>query len=325
MIDLADNLTGVDAVIGDHSDFQVISTRPNGVLVTENRSKGVRFTRPRLVIDTNTKQVIYKTADFHKPWDIGMTPDPDIQARIDELNSQLAPIFNTVIGDSTRFIPRADACGNGAGRTCESLVGDVTADSMRITYNTDFAITNSGGLRADLTCPTTDNPNDFCPSYTPPPYPITRGQVLTVLPFGNVVVTLSVNGAELKTMLENGVSTMPAVAGRFPQVSGLCFTYDISAPAGSRVTAAVRQAADGSCTGAPVDLTAASTYTLAENDFMANGGDGYPNFISRVTTQDFMDQVLSNYISANTPISPAIQGRIDCTTSDTTACPVVTP
>jgi 2',3'-cyclic-nucleotide 2'-phosphodiesterase (5'-nucleotidase family) len=325
VVDLADNVVGVDAVLGDHTDFQTISTRPNGVLVSENRSKGIRFTRIRLVIDTNSKQVVYKTADFHKPWDIGMTPDPDIQAKIDDLNAQLAPIFSTVIGNSQRFIPRADACGNGAGRTCESLVGNVTTDAMRTTYNVDFAITNSGGLRADLTCPTTDNPNDFCPAYIPPPYPVTRGQVFTVLPFGNVVVTLSVNGAELKTMLENGVSQMPGANGRFPEVSGLCFTYDISAPAGSRVLDAVWQAADGSCTTDPVDLTDAATYTIAENDFMSTGGDGYPNFFSRATTQNLMDQVLADYISANTPIAPAIQGRIVCTTSGATACPVVTP
>ena len=228
------------------------------------------------------------------------------------------------------FVPRADSCGNDVGRTCESLVGNVTTDAMRTAYSAigvDFAITNSGGLRADLTCPTTDNPSDFCPAYTPPPYPITRGQVLSVLPFGNLVVTLQVNGAELKTMLENGVSSMPAVNGRFPQVSGLCFTYNISAAAGSRVTSAVKQAADGSCTGPPVDLTAATTYEIAENDFMVNGGDGYPNFSGRATTQDIMDQVLANYVDAQTPpaISPAIQGRIQCTTGGAPACPVVTP
>jgi 2',3'-cyclic-nucleotide 2'-phosphodiesterase (5'-nucleotidase family) len=195
---------------------------------------------------------------------------------------------------------------------------------MRSAYGTDFAITNSGGLRADLTCPTTDAAGDFCGPYTPPPYPITRGQVFAVLPFGNFVVTLDVNGAELKTMLENGVSTMPAVNGRFPQVSGLCFTYDITAAAGSRVTGAVRQAADGSCTGAPVDLTAGASYTLAANDFIANGGDGYPNFSSRIAIQDFMDEVTADYIAAapGTTISPAIQGRIVCTGA---GCPVVTP
>jgi len=325
LLDLADNVVNVDAVIGDHTDFQVLTTRSNGVLVTENRSKGIRFTRVRLVVDPSTKQVVYKTADFHKPWDVGITPDAGIQAKITDLNNQLAPLLGVVTGSSTVFIPRTDACGNTAGRTCESLVGNTIADSMRKTYNTDFAITNSGGLRADLTCPTTDNPSDFCPAYTPPPYLISRGQVLTVLPFGNVVVTLQVNGAELKTMLENGVSAMPAANGKFPEVSGLCFTYDISAPVSSRVTGAVRQAADGSCTGAAVDLTAGSSYTIAENDFMVTGGDGYPNFASRATSRDIMDQVAADYITANTPIGPAIQGRIVCTTGGSPACPVVTP
>ncbi|MCI0686129.1 MAG: 5'-nucleotidase C-terminal domain-containing protein [Sporichthyaceae bacterium] len=325
IVDLADALTGADLVIGDHTNFQVVATRPNGSLVVENLSRGIRFTRIRVVMDSGTEQVVYQTADFHKPWNIGVTADPTIQARIDELNAELAPLLSVVIGDSTVYIPRADACGRVDGRLCESLVGNTTTDSMRTTYGTDFAITNSGGLRADLTCPTTDNPSDFCPAYTPPPFPISRGQVLGVLPFGNEVVTLSVTGAELKTMLENGVSSMPAANGRFPQVSGLCFSYDISAVVGSRVTGAVRQAADGSCTGAAVDLTAGSTYTIAENDFMVEGGDGYPNFASRATTREIMDQVLADYITSSTPISPAIQGRVTCTTSGATACPVVVP
>ena len=326
LVDLADSLIGVDAVLGGHTHTQYITYRPDGKLVAESPNSGQRFTRVRLTVDTNTQEVIYKTADYHKPWDIGVTPDPDIQAMIDELNAALAPIFSTVIGNSTKYIPRGDACGRADGRLCESLIGDVTADALRKTYSTDFAITNAGGLRANLTC---DSGATFCPTYTPPPYPISRGQVLAVLPFGNVVFTVNINGAELKTFLENGVSQMPAANGRFPQVSGLCFTYDISAAAGSRVLSAVRQAADGSCTGAAVDLTAASTYKIAENDFMATGGDGYPNVYARGTTQGIMDQVVADYITANTPISPAVlappNGRINCTTSGATACPVVTP
>ena len=325
IVDLADALAGVDVVIGDHTNFQVVSTRPNGVLVVENLSKGVRFTRVRLIVNTKTKEVVYKTADFHKPWNIGVTPDPAIQARINALNEELKPILGTVIGASTVEVLRSDACGRVDGRLCESKVGDVVTDAMRTGFGTDFAITNSGGLRAQLTCPPAGGGDGLCPSFTPPPWQITRGQVLAVLPFGNTVVTLDVNGAELKTMLENGVSRMPAADGRFPQVSGLCFTYDISAPAGSRVTGAVRQAADGSCTGAPVDLTAASMYHIAENDFIVAGGDGYPNFASRAHTREIMDQTTANYITANTPISPAIQGRINCTTSGAIACPVVTP
>jgi 2',3'-cyclic-nucleotide 2'-phosphodiesterase (5'-nucleotidase family) len=134
-----------------------------------------------------------------------------------------------------------------------------------------------------------------------------------------------VNGAELKAILENAVLAMPAANGRFAQVSGLCFVYDIAAPAGSRVTGAVRQALDGSCTGVPMDLTASSTYSLVENDFMASGGDGYPVLIGRAITRDMIDQVLADYITAGTPISPAIQGRIVCTTSGPTPCPLVVP
>jgi 2',3'-cyclic-nucleotide 2'-phosphodiesterase (5'-nucleotidase family) len=206
---------------------------------------------------------------------------------------------------------------------------------MRTRYSSigvQFAVTNSGGLRADLTCPNPDLAGDFCPSYSPPPFPITRGQSLAVLPFGNIVVTLSVNGAELRTMLENGVSRMPAVDGRFPQVSGLCFTYDIAAPAGSRVTSAVVANADGSCTATTVDLTAGSTYSIAENDFMATGGDGYPNFASRMTTQDIMEQVTADHITASSPLSPAVRafpnGRINCADSNGAAppnCPALVP
>jgi 2',3'-cyclic-nucleotide 2'-phosphodiesterase (5'-nucleotidase family) len=323
--DFANALTGVAAVMGGHTHTQYIARGSQGKLIVESPNSGQRFTRIRLTVDTTTKSVIYSTADYHKPWDIGVTADPAIQAYLDELNTELAPIFNTVIGNSTVKIPRADLCGRSDGRLCESLIGDVVTDAMRMTYNTDFAITNSGGLRADLTCPSPDVAGDFCPSFTPPPYQITRGQDLAVLPFGNVAFTVQITGAELKTFLENGVSQMPSAQGRFPQVSGLCFTYDVHQPANSRVTSVVRQAADGSCTGAPVDLTAASHYTITENDFMASGGDGYPNVYARGTTQNLMDDVLAGYITANTPISPARQDRVLCTTTGATTCPTFLP
>jgi 2',3'-cyclic-nucleotide 2'-phosphodiesterase (5'-nucleotidase family) len=322
LVDLAVRVAPyVNTIVGDHTDFQVNTTGPHSSLITENRSKGLRFTRIRLVIDPKTGGLVYQTADWHKPWDIGVTPDPAIQTKIDELNTKLGPVLSKQIGISTVAIPRTDSCGNTAGRTCESKEGDLVTDALRSTYGVDFAITNSGGLRADLTCPTPDNPSDFCPAFTPPPYPITRGQVLGVLPFGNIVVVLKVTGAELKQMLENGVSTMPAVAGRFPEVSGLCFTYDITRPALSRVTSAVKANADGSCTSTPVDFSSGTTYSIAENDFMAAGGDGYPVFSARATSQGIMDQVVADYITAKGTVSPALQGRIACTGS---GCPALT-
>ena len=170
LVDFTDALSNVDVVVGDHTDQQVLTTRPNGILTTENRSKGLRFTRIRIVLGPGHEGVIYKTADFHKPFDVGITPDAAIQAKIDALNAQLAPIFNTVVGKSTVVVPRADACAAATGRTdgraCESLVGDLLTDAIRSAYTTDFAITNSGGLRADLTCPVAasdPNAGDFCP------------------------------------------------------------------------------------------------------------------------------------------------------------------
>ena len=359
LLDLADHLSGADVLIGDHTDFQVVSRRSNGLLVTENRSKGIRFTRVRIVVDPSTKAAVYTTADFHKPWDIGVTPDPAIQGRIDVLNAQLAPIFNTVVGASTVVIPRADACtaatGRTDGRACESLIGDLVTDAIRSAYGTDFALTNSGGLRADLTCPpgaTDPTSSDFCPPgvYPVPDaanhYAITRGQVLGVLPFGNVSATLTITGAELKDYLETAVSSLPIVAnGRFGQVSGLCFTFDIqgnpiipappAAPvavpgSGTRVLSAVRQAADGTCTGAPITFLPTDSYTLTTNDFTAAAGDGYPNFRSRITTQDILDQDLADYIAAQPGglVSPVIQHRIHCTDSNPAvapACPVGSP
>ena len=326
LADLADNVSNVDAVLGDHTNFQVLATRPNGVLVTENLSKGVRFTRVRLVVMGDG--VMYKTADFHRPWNIGVTPDRRIQERIDELNAQIAPELNEVVGTSSRSIPRSDQCGRVDGRLCESLIGNIVTDSLRTAFPAaspavDFAITNSGGLRDALTCPTTDNTSDFCPPVTGSTLPITKGQVLTVLPFGNTVVTATISGTQLRTMLENGVSQMPTANGRFAQVSGLCFTYNIAAAAGSRVTSAVRQAADGTCTGPAVTFGAGDTYRIATNDFMAFGGDGYPNLVAQLDTPSIMtmDERLITYLEANPAVTPAIQGRINCTGA---TCPAIT-
>jgi 2',3'-cyclic-nucleotide 2'-phosphodiesterase (5'-nucleotidase family) len=319
LIDFAEGVdpSVIDVIVGDHTDFQY-SGLHHGILAVENKSKGATFAKIQLTVDRQTG-VTSKSAGFEVPLVSAVTPDPAIQAYIDELNARLAPILGTVIGSSTVAIPRSDACGQSAGRTCESKVGDVVTDAMRATYGTDFAITNSGGLRAELTCPGA-GATAFCPAgTTPPPFPITRGGVLGVLPFGNESTTTTVTGAELRAFLENGVSRMPGVDGRFPQVSGLCFTYNIDAAAGSRVTSMVRQAADGSCTGAAIEVT--TTYTLTINDFMAEGGDGYPAVISKSTTRNLMEADVAGYVTSHSPLGPSIQGRITCTGA---TCPVIT-
>lgn len=324
LVDFANAVGGFDVIIGDHTNFLFQQTI-NGQLVVENLSKSLSYSRIELEIRKNSGRVVSKTNTFVTPTAAGHT-DAAIAAAMQPYRDQLAPILNVNVGSSTVEIPRADACGRSDGRLCESKIGNVITDSMRLRYETDFAITNSGGIRANLTCPTVDNPTDFCPAFTPPPYPITRGQTFTVLPFGNFTVFVEMSGAELKTMLENGVSSMPGANGRFPQVSGLCFTYDVAAAVGSRVTGAVRQAVDGSCTGPAIDLVG-GTYTVAMNDFMSTGGDGYIKFATSRVNSDgtTLEETLADYVGVSSPLSPTIQGRITCTTSGAAACPVVTP
>ncbi|MGB3306234.1 MAG: 5'-nucleotidase C-terminal domain-containing protein, partial [Thermomicrobiales bacterium] len=324
-IDLADNVTGVDVVIGDHTDRAAISTRPNGVLFTEVLSKGVMINRVRIVVDTASGEVVYKTADHHRPWTMGITPNPGIQAELADLNQAIEPILGEVVGSSTVPITRADSCGTENGRTCESLEGNVVADAIRYTYGADFAIVNSGSLRADMTCPKEDIPDDFCgPDVAP--NSITRGQVLGVLPFGNVAVTLDVTGEELKAMLEAAVAPMPAAAGGFAQVSGFCFTYDIDRESGNRVTGAVRQEDDGACSGEVVDFSASATYMLVTNDYLVAGGDRYPDLSAKATTREVLDEIVAAYVGGNSPfavpgapLEPSIQGRITC---EGEGCPV---
>jgi 2',3'-cyclic-nucleotide 2'-phosphodiesterase (5'-nucleotidase family) len=331
LIDFAEAVSGFDVIFGDHTDVQ-FSGVINGQLVQENRSKGRTYTRTFITVEPRSGEIVDSSIEFVDPICLALVPgssacadtplgppDPAVEEMLAPFRAELEPILATVVGESDVEIPHSDKCGTANGRTCESLIGNTITDALRETYETDFAITNSGGIRAALTCPPAGGGDGFCPPSTPPPYPITVGQVLTVLPFGNQSVTFGLSGAELKSMLENGVS-LTGAQGRFPQVSGLCFEYDLTLAAGSRVTSAVRQAADGSCTGDPVDLTAASTYSITTNDFMASGGDGYPVFAARMVTRNLMANDVIEWIEANTPISPEIQGRITCTAGD---CPTV--
>lgn len=327
LIDFANGVDGdlIDVIVGDHTNFTYSGLHQGGkVLAVENLSKGAQFAKIQLTVD-RAAGVTSKTVTQHTPLAAAVTPDPAIQSFIADLNSQLAPILGTVIGSSTVPVLRSDSCGRADSRLCESRVGNVVTDSLRAAYGTDFAITNSGGLRDALTCPHVES-GGFCPAgVTTAPFPITRGGTIAVLRFGNVSTTTTLSGAEIKTFLEHGVSSMPGANGRFAQVSGLCFTYNIEAGVGSRVTSIVRQAANGSCTGDP--LVAATSYTVASNDFTLSGGDGYPNVISKSTTRNIMDQDLAAYVTANSPISPAIQGRIVCTDPNPGVgnnCPAVT-
>ena len=176
--------------------------------------------------------------------------------------------------------------------SAESAFGNLLADAMRVATGADIALTNSGGIRGD--------------TVYPPGTRLTRKMVLTELPFADRTVVLRLTGAEIREALENGVSRVGTPSGRFPQVSGLAFSFAPRRPPGERVTRVL-------VGDAP--LVESRVYTLATNDFLAGGGDGYGVFAAgevvvdaaagRLTTGQLIDHI----IAAGT-VAPAVEGRI---------------
>ena len=135
---------------------------------------------------------------------------------------------------------------------------------------------------------------------------LTRKDVLTELPFGNVTVVTEVTGQQVLDALENGFSQVEDGAGRFPQVSGMTVVADLKQPAGSRVVSAT-------VGGAPLDP--AAKYKVATNDFMLNGGDGYTalaggKVLIGARGGDLMANDVIDYIVAAGKVDAKVEGRI---------------
>lgn len=180
-------------------------------------------------------------------------------------------------------------------RTGETNLGNLIADSIRDAAGADVAITNGGGIRASIDQGT-----------------ITKGEVITVLPFGNQIVSLKVKGADIKAALETGVSDYPNSKGGFPQVSGIAFKIDTAKPKGERVH---------SVTVGGKPLNEKADYLLATNDFMAAGGDEYTMFSKypQAGMYGSLDEALIAYIAKLGTANPKVEGRIAAA-----AAPVVT-
>jgi 5'-nucleotidase len=303
LIDFANAVGGYDVILGDHTDVQFEGVI-NDALVVENRSKGVTYSRLNLTIDPKNGRVLSQNVNFVSPVSAAVTPDPAIVEMLAPYRVELAEAFDGVIGEAANEFPR----GGNIERLGEVAIGNLIADSMRASYGTDLAFTNGGGIRAPL--PSGYLPQDTTlrrttPGYAAgPPYDLVIGDVFTVLPFGNIVITREVTGELLYEILEHGVAAMPAANGRFPQISGFKFTYDVAQPPGSRV---VEVTLDD---GTPV-LPDSTVYSLATNDFVNAGGDGYTMLAGgHGVSREVMADVLLEYITEQGMITPAIEGRI---------------
>ncbi len=303
LIDFASNVGGFDVIVGDHTDFQ-FSGIINNAVVVENRSKGFTYARTRLTVDPRNGRVASRSVQFITPVSAAVAPDPAVVNLLAPFRTQLAAVFDQVIGIATDVFPR----GGNIERLGEVAIGNLVADSIRLRYGTQIAITNGGGLRAPL--PSTYLPVDMglrrtSPGYAAgPPYDLVVGDAYAVLPFGNVVVTRTVTGAQLYAALEHSVAILPGANGRFLQISGFRFTFDSSQPAGSRIVSVMLD------NGTPV-LADGTLYSMAVPDFVNAGGDGYTMLADgQGTTRELMADVLLNYIQGLGVIVPTIEGRI---------------
>ena len=217
-----------------------------------------------------------------------VTPDPESQAMVDRFQKGLDDTLNVVIGategplDSRRNVVRG----------AESAMGNLIADAIRARTAADVAIANGGGIRADRVYEAGTI--------------LTRRDILTELPFGNVTVVTELPGAQLLAALENGFSQVEKGAGRFPQVSGMVVVYDPSAPAGSRV-------ASVTIGGTALDIDA--TYRLATNDFILGGGDGYSmlgggKLLTNVGGGNLMANDVMEFIEKTGGVTAKVEGRI---------------
>jgi 2',3'-cyclic-nucleotide 2'-phosphodiesterase (5'-nucleotidase family) len=215
-------------------------------------------------------------------------PDPEIATLVAGYTDKLDAELKVEIGTTATPLDSRRATVRGQ----EAAIGNLITDAMREAVGADVAITNGGGIRADKEYPAGTK--------------LTRGDVFAELPFGNKTVKFEVTGADIRAALENGFSQVETAGGRFPQVSGLTVVINPGRPAGQRIVSVMAG-------GAPLDDE--KTYTLATNDFVANGGDGYAVFKSAKALINPIDATLMasqviDYIAKAGTISPAPEGRI---------------
>ena len=211
-IGLICNTTGIDAVIDGHDhhiiEEQFVSNREGKpVLLT---SSGTNFQCVGQLIINTDGSMQSSLVDIAGG---DVNADSDTQQFVEQVKETVTSQGNFVIGRSEVDLTIYDGNGNRIVRTQETNIGDFCADAFRNFTDADIAMVNGGGIRAD----------------------IERGEILfndlyNVMPFGDVIATGRLSGAQLLDVLEFAVSALPLESGTFMQVSGLCFEVNADIP-----------------------------------------------------------------------------------------------
>ncbi|MDQ0229559.1 bifunctional 2',3'-cyclic-nucleotide 2'-phosphodiesterase/3'-nucleotidase [Metabacillus malikii] len=264
---LAEQVDGIDVIVGGHShtlltEPVVIDEDSEPTIVLSAHEYGnylgnadVTFDKDGVLTSWKQQLIDINAKDENDKYVI--SEDADTANRLAELAAPIEELKQQIVGKTEVFLngERNDV------RTKETNLGNLITDGMlwraqKQNTGATIAIQNGGGIRASI------EKGD-----------ISLGDVLTVLPFANTLVTLDLTGQEIIDALENGVSQVEDGAGRFPQVSGMKFGFDPEKPAGNRVHSVFVQTESGY-----EKINVNKMYTVATNAFIADGGDGYESF-----------------------------------------------
>ncbi|WP_169569833.1 bifunctional metallophosphatase/5'-nucleotidase [Sneathiella limimaris] len=247
---LAEEVDGIDVLLGGH-DHKAFATKEKNTVILQAGSDLRYLGVVDLLVERKEKRG-KPYLSIVPSWKLiattSINPDADVGSVVasyqKELDAKLEiPVGPTEIDLDTR---------RTTVRTKSTDFGVLIAHAMKEEVDADIGFTNGGGIRGD---------REYAAGTV-----LTRKDILTELPFGNVTVKLEISGKALKDLVEHSVSKVEEGAGRFGQFSGLEYSYDVSKPSGSRVT---------SVQVAGKQIDPAATYTIATNDYVAGGGDGY--------------------------------------------------
>jgi 5'-nucleotidase / UDP-sugar diphosphatase len=314
--ELIAKIPGVDVVVGGHSHSLLSNTdakaegpyptmidNPDGykVPVTQAASYSKYLGEFQVIFDDNG--VVKEAKGDPIFLDKSIKPDETVLARVKELGGPIEELKLREVSESTDAI-------DGSRETCrakECAMGNLIADAIlerTKDQGVTIAIQNGGGIRASIDKGV-----------------VTMGEVLTVLPFQNTLATFQLTGADLRASLEGGLSEIEEGKGKFPQVAGLKYSFDKSvAPNGGRLKSV--EVMEG---GAWAPLDDAKTYTIGTNNFVRAGGDGYKLFADNAkNAYDYgpsLEQVVADYLTANRPYTPKVDGRVTEVAATVAAAP----
>lgn len=281
--DVINSVEGIDVYVDGHSHTTFENGEDvNGTLLVSTGEYLSNLGKVEIELNENNEVVNATASLITKEEASKVTPDAKVAAKIAEIDKTQGEVLSEVIGTNTIDL---DGDRNSV-RFGETNLGNLITDAMMDETGADLAITNGGGIRASIKA------GD-----------ITKGDVVSVLPFGNFIVTKQLTGAQIKEVLEFGVRSYGESLGGFPHVAGIKFVVDPSRAVGDRIISLT-------INGEALDMN--KTYTVATNDFMAAGGDDYPCFGDIPTLNEYssLEESLANFIKTLGTVSYTKQGRI---------------